>query len=67
MLVTFRISKATNHRKYLYDPGSIHVAHSDHEHIKVADLEIAVEAYMTLIIEVLKNKSSDNRRDSLGV
>ncbi|KAK3688676.1 hypothetical protein B0T22DRAFT_498721 [Podospora appendiculata] len=43
-----------DHKKYLYGPGSILVAHSDHEHLTVADLEAAVEGYKTLILESLK-------------
>lgn len=50
-----------NHRKYLYGPGSIHVAHSDEEHIKIADLETAVEGYKTLITEVLKARVAMHR------
>ncbi|ERT00245.1 acetylornithine deacetylase [Sporothrix schenckii 1099-18] len=43
-----------DHKKYLYGPGDILVAHSDHEHLLVADLEGAVEGYKTLITESLK-------------
>jgi acetylornithine deacetylase len=42
-----------DHKKYLYGPGSILVAHSDHEHLKVSELEQAVEDYKTLILAVL--------------
>ena len=38
-----------SHRRYLYGPGSILVAHSDHEAITVADLEKAVEDYKFLV------------------
>ncbi|KAH8805890.1 hypothetical protein F5884DRAFT_823466 [Xylogone sp. PMI_703] len=46
-----------NHKRYLYGPGSILVAHSDHEHVSISDLEKAVEGYKTLILETLKRKS----------
>jgi acetylornithine deacetylase len=42
------------HKRYLYGPGDILVAHSDHEHLKVADLEEAVEGYKQLIEASLK-------------
>lgn len=32
-------------RPYLFGPGSIHVAHTDHEHVSVHELARAVEAY----------------------
>lgn len=38
-----------DHKRYLYGPGDILVAHSDHEHLKVEDLETAVKGYKTLI------------------
>ena len=41
------------HKRYLYGPGSILVAHSDHEHVAVADLEEAVEGYQKLILAAL--------------
>jgi len=34
---------------YLFGPGSIHVAHRDDEHVKVADLEAAVDAYERIV------------------
>ena len=37
-----------DHKRYLYGPGSILVAHSDHEHLKFDDLGTAVEGYKTL-------------------
>lgn len=42
-----------NHKRYLYGPGSILVAHSDHEHLKISDLEAAVEGYKVLVLESL--------------
>ncbi|RFU35291.1 hypothetical protein B7463_g1090, partial [Scytalidium lignicola] len=47
-----------NHKRYLYGPGSIHVAHSDHESVKISDLKTAVEGYKVLIMESLKRKPS---------
>jgi len=41
-------------KRYLYGPGSILVAHSDHEIISLDDLERAVEDYKTLILHSLK-------------
>jgi acetylornithine deacetylase len=38
------------HRKYLYGPGSIFVAHSDHEALQRRDLEQAVLDYRKLIV-----------------
>jgi acetylornithine deacetylase len=43
-----------DHKRYLYGPGSILVAHSDHEHVKVSDLETAVQGYRTLVKHSLK-------------
>ena len=38
---------------YLYGPGSVHVAHTDEEHVSVAELERAVEAYVRLATEAV--------------
>jgi len=38
-----------DHKRYLYGPGTILMAHSDHEHLKVSDLEVAVKGYKSLI------------------
>ncbi|MCJ1380989.1 hypothetical protein MMC17_004098 [Xylographa soralifera] len=43
-----------HHKRYLYGPGSILVAHSDHEHLTVDDLQTAVEGYKRLIRAALK-------------
>ena len=43
-----------DHKRYLYGPGDILVAHSDHEHLKVSDLTTAVDGYKTLMQECLK-------------
>jgi acetylornithine deacetylase len=37
----------------LYGPGSIHVAHTDNEHVRVADLKRAVDDYTKLVRHVL--------------
>ncbi|KAL8695453.1 MAG: hypothetical protein Q9218_000031 [Villophora microphyllina] len=42
-----------NHKRYLYGPGSILDAHSDHEHLSVEDLERAVEGYKRLVLAAL--------------
>ncbi|KAL5445156.1 hypothetical protein PMIN06_008194 [Paraphaeosphaeria minitans] len=42
---------AGDHRRYLYGPGSILVAHSDHEALKKKELEQAVLDYSRLILE----------------
>ncbi|KAL2064746.1 hypothetical protein VTL71DRAFT_3884 [Oculimacula yallundae] len=43
-----------DHKRYLYGPGTILMAHSDHEHLLVSDLETAVEGYKALIKHSLK-------------
>ncbi|KAJ0311152.1 hypothetical protein COL5a_002429 [Colletotrichum fioriniae] len=42
------------HKRYLYGPGTILVAHSADERITVQDLELAVEDYKKLILAALK-------------
>ncbi|KAL8950067.1 MAG: hypothetical protein Q9222_003870 [Ikaeria aurantiellina] len=42
-----------NHKRYLYGPGSILDAHSDHEHLSARDLEEAVEGYQRLVLAAL--------------
>jgi len=42
-----------NHKRYLYGPGSILVAHSDHEHLSVKELEQSVVDYQKIILAVL--------------
>ncbi|KAG7424473.1 Peptidase M20 domain-containing protein [Fusarium oxysporum f. sp. raphani] len=46
-----------NHKRYLYGPGSILEAHSAHEHLRISDLEQAVEGYKALIIHALEQSS----------
>jgi len=43
-----------NHKRYLYGPGSILVAHSDHEHLAGGELLSAVGGYKKLILAALK-------------
>ena len=35
---------------FLFGPGSIHVAHTDDEHVSVAELRAAVDAYERLVV-----------------
>ncbi|KAH6886868.1 hypothetical protein B0T10DRAFT_443012 [Thelonectria olida] len=49
-----------HHKRYLFGPGSILEAHSAHEHLKISDLEDAVNGYKTLITESLKRNASSN-------
>lgn len=44
-----------NHKNYLYGPGSIHVAHTEDERLKVADLVASVASYKTLALHALKS------------
>ena len=39
---------------YLYGPGSIHVAHTDQEHVDEAELRAAVDAYVRLVEAILE-------------
>lgn len=43
-------------KRYLYGPGSIHVAHGDHEALTVGQLEEAVRGYRRLIDAALARK-----------
>ena len=40
---------------YLYGPGSIHVAHTDHEFVDEDELRRAVEAYVAIAEGALEN------------
>jgi acetylornithine deacetylase len=42
-------------RRYLYGPGTIHVAHGDNEAITVGELEEAVRGYKRLIAAALQD------------
>jgi acetylornithine deacetylase len=37
----------------LYGPGSIHVAHTDREHVRIGDLERAARDYQTIAVQLL--------------
>ncbi|TID27246.1 Zn-dependent exopeptidase [Venturia nashicola] len=39
-----------DHKRYLYGPGSIFVAHSDHEHLAVSELEQSVLDFQKIIL-----------------
>ena len=45
------------HKRYLYGPGSILVAHSDHEHLAAQDLLLAVQGYKTLVLHALSKSA----------
>ncbi|KAL6916689.1 hypothetical protein ACHAPO_010730 [Fusarium lateritium] len=47
------------HKKYLYGPGSILEAHSDHEHLRVSELEEAVKGYKMLVSHCLHRSLKD--------
>jgi acetylornithine deacetylase len=47
------LDKLDGQKRYLYGPGSILVAHSDHEAITLSDLETAVQDYEKLILHSL--------------
>jgi acetylornithine deacetylase len=44
-----------NHKRYLYGPGSILVAHGADEHLEVSELEEAVRAYEKMIMYLLES------------
>ncbi|KAI9776347.1 MAG: hypothetical protein M1839_000427 [Geoglossum umbratile] len=44
------------HKRYLYGPGSILVAHSDHESLTIQDLQDAVVGYKKLVKSALKGR-----------
>ncbi len=48
------------HKRYLYGPGSIHVAHSDHEQLSVQELEKAVTDYKRLVLASLEGQHAQN-------
>lgn len=39
---------------YLFGPGSVHVAHTDHEFVDVAELRAAVETYERIVRDVVR-------------
>lgn len=53
-----------DHRRYLYGPGSIFVAHSDHEALKKKELEQAVLDYRRLIIKASEMRQKVQQHDN---
>jgi acetylornithine deacetylase len=51
-----------DHKRYLYGPGSIFVAHSDHEALKKSELEQAVLDYRRLILKASEMKQKEDQR-----
>lgn len=43
---------------YLYGPGSIHLAHRDDEHVGIAELRAAVDAYADIAVNALERAGS---------
>jgi acetylornithine deacetylase len=56
---------AGDHRRFLYGPGSIFVAHSDHEALTKKELEQAVLDYRRLIIEAGKMRPMEQEQVEL--
>jgi acetylornithine deacetylase len=50
-------------RPLLMGPGSIHVAHTDHEHVAVAELDEAVELYVRVVRQLLADDARSGARD----
>jgi acetylornithine deacetylase len=50
-------------RPLLLGPGSIHVAHTDHEHVAIAELEAAVELYVRVVRQLLADDALSGARD----
>lgn len=46
-----------NHKKYLYGPGSILVAHGEKEQIELSELLEGVQAYKKLTLHLLKGNA----------
>lgn len=51
-----------DHKRYLYGPGSIFVAHSDHEALKKSELEQAVLDYRRLILKASEMKQKEDQQ-----
>ncbi|RAR04894.1 acetylornithine deacetylase [Stemphylium lycopersici] len=52
-----------DHKRYLYGPGSIFVAHSDHEALKRKELEQAVLDYRRLIIKATEVRGKERHAE----
>jgi acetylornithine deacetylase len=50
-----------DHKRYLYGPGSIFVAHSDHEALKRKELEQAVLDYSRLILKATEVREKEKK------
>ena len=50
----------------LMGPGSIHVAHTDHEHVRIAELERAVDLYVELATALFQEMSHPSTRGTRG-
>ena len=50
---------AGDHKRYLYGPGSILVAHGKDEAIKLKDLERGVEGFKKIILHTLSANDGD--------
>ncbi|KAI0399188.1 hypothetical protein F4802DRAFT_58013 [Xylaria palmicola] len=48
-----------NHKRYLYGPGSILVAHGADEAIKLRDLEAGVEGFKKLILHAVRDEAGE--------
>ncbi|KAF1838673.1 acetylornithine deacetylase [Decorospora gaudefroyi] len=51
-----------HHKRYLYGPGSIFVAHSDHEALKRKELEQAVLDYRRLILKATQMREKEQQQ-----
>ena len=52
---------------YLFGPGSIHVAHRDDEHVRIAELQAAVDAYERIVLadaQMTRDKRSSRQLPS---
>ena len=52
-----------DHKRYLWGPGSILSAHSDHESIEEQELIDAVSAYQKLVLGALQSIEKGNKKD----
>ena len=50
-----------DHKRYLYGPGNIFVAHSDHEALKKTELEQAVLDYRRLILKASEMRMKERQ------
>jgi len=50
---------------YLFGPGSVHVAHTDDEHIEIAELRAAVDVYERIVRTVIASLDSPEPRPAV--